>query len=80
MVSRFFQLDCPACDGVFQSFPLQILHDQERPAILLPDFMNGAYIRVIQGRRCLRLPLKTSQCLRVFCDILRQEFQGDKTT
>ena len=48
-------------------------------AVLLPDLMNRADIRMVESRGCLRLPLETSQRLGVSGDLVRQELQGDKT-
>jgi len=46
---------------------------------LLPDFVDSANVRVVQGGSRLRLALKASQGLRVVSDVVWQEFQGDKT-
>jgi hypothetical protein len=42
--------------------------------------MNGANIRVVQGRCCLAFTLKTSEGLRIARYVFRQKLQGNKTT
>jgi AAA domain-containing protein len=41
-----------------QSHPIQKFHDDKALTILLPDFMDGADIRMVQSRSRLRLSLK----------------------
>src|SRR5439155_22213983 len=55
------------------------LHCNESLAILLPDVVDRANIRMIQCGCGLRLALETGQGLRVFRDFIRQEFQRDKS-
>ena len=50
---------------MFQRHAVQKLHRNERLAILLPDVINRANIRVIQCGCGLRFALETSQGLRV---------------
>src|SRR6202034_1248927 len=63
---------------MLQRQPLQILHDDERLTILSPDFVDRADIRMIQCRSCFRFSLKSSQRLRLFGYIIRQELERDK--
>src|SRR6266851_427222 len=63
---------------MLQRHAVQKLHDQERMAVLLADFIDRADIGMVEGRRSLSLSLETSQCLGISGDIVRQEFQGDK--
>src|ERR1700674_255861 len=64
---------------MLQRQPIQKLHDEERMAVLLSNFMDRANIRVIQCRRGLGFSLEPSQCLGVFGYFIGQELQGDKS-
>src|ERR1019366_4451672 len=55
-------------------------HYDERPAFMFCDFVYGADVGMVEGRRGTRLPAKAFQHLRVFCDVFRQELQSDKAT
>ena len=69
-----------ARDAMLQRHPIQILHDDEWPAILLPDFMNSADVGVIQDRDGLRLALESGKRLRISGNIIGQELERDKAT
>jgi hypothetical protein len=43
---------------------------------VLVNFVDGADVRVVQGRSGLGFALETGQRLRVFGDFIGQEFQG----
>ena len=66
----------PGGDPVFQGPPLQTLHDDERPALVLADVVDGADVRMIQGRGRLRLTLEALAGCRVFEVGLGKELQG----
>src|SRR5882762_4463399 len=66
-------------DPMLERQPVQKLHHDEWLTILLPDFIDGADIRMVEGRGRLRLPLKASQCLGILDDIIGEKFQGDKS-
>jgi len=51
---------------MFQRHAVQKLHHNEGLTTLLPDFINGADIRMVQGGSSLGFTLKASQRLRVF--------------
>ena len=62
---------------MLQRLPFEQLHGDEVPSIELVDLMDGADVRVVQGRGGPRFPLKALNRLaiaRVFC---RQKLQGD---
>jgi len=40
------------------------------------DVINGANVRMVQRRSCLRLTLESGECLRVSSDLIWQELQG----
>ena len=64
---------------MLQRLPIKKLHGDERLPIVLPDFVNGADIRMVQCRSRLRLPLKPVQRLTIFRQIFRQKLQRHKT-
>jgi hypothetical protein len=53
-----------------QCLAVEELHRDEGPAILLAYFIDGAYVRVVEGRCCLRLALKTKEGLGVLSDVI----------
>ena len=61
--------------GSFEKF-----HHDKGMAVLLPNFVDRANIRMIQGGGGTRFTAEPLECLRVGGDILGQEFQGDETT
>ena len=63
---------------MLQRHAIQKLHGDERLAVLLADFVNGADVGMVQGRGGLGFALKTGQSLRVSGDFLGQELQGHK--
>ncbi len=74
-----FEIERPATDAMLQRHAIEELHGDERLALFIPDVVDGADVRMVQRRSCLRLTLKTRQRLRVLGDLFRQEFEGDKT-
>jgi hypothetical protein len=66
-----------APDAMLERLPLEMLHHNEISAILLPDFVNRADVRMIQRRRCACLPLKSLQRIGVARQFFRQELQGN---
>ena len=73
-----FQFQRTPCNAVLQRRALQKLHHDEGLAVLLPDLMNRADIRMVQSRGRLRLALKAGQRLGVMSNFVRQELQRDK--
>jgi hypothetical protein len=65
--------------AVLEGHPVQKFHDDEWLATVLADLVNGANVRVVQGRCRLRLSLETGQRLGVFCNLIRQELQCNKS-
>ena len=66
-----------APDTMLERLPLEMLHHNEVPAILLPDLVNRADVRVIQRRRGACFPLKSLQRIWIARQFLGQELQGD---
>src|SRR6266852_9981882 len=64
-------------DAMLQHDAVQKLHGNESLAILLPDVVDRANIRMIQRGCGLRLPLETSQGLSVSGNLLRQKLESD---
>src|SRR6266849_6563962 len=64
---------------VFQGLTIQKLHRDERPAILLVNLVDGANVRMVQGRRGSRFPLEAAQCPRVSSYVIRKELQCDES-
>src|SRR5215472_2260422 len=65
-----------ATDLYLEGVWLQILHGDKWPLAMLPYFVHGADVRVVQrgGRACLSL--KSFENLRIARHLLRQELQG----
>ena len=68
----------PAGDAMLQRYAVEKLHCEKGMAILLPDFVDGADIRMVERRSRPRLALEPRQGLRVFDHLIGKELQGDK--
>src|SRR5438309_7596036 len=66
------------CNAVFQSHPVQKLHDNERLTFMLSNLMYYADIGMAERRGGLCFALETGQRLLVFGQVFGQEFQGNK--
>ena len=66
-----------APDTMLERLPFEMFHHDEEPAILLPDLVNRADVRVIQRRRGACLPLKSLQRIRIARQFFGQKLQGD---
>src|SRR3984893_10714528 len=47
---------------------------------MLADLVDGADVRMVQGRSCTGFAPETLQSLRILRDIIGQELEGDKAT
>ena len=65
-------------NAVLERHAIEKFHDDKRHSILLVDLMDGANIRMIQGRRGFGFALKSAQSLRIFGDIVGEEFESDE--
>ncbi len=57
----------------------QQFHGDESPGVDFINFVDGADVRVVQGRCGLGFTAETLQSLGVLGEFFRQEFQGYKT-
>ena len=63
--SRRLDLQRPPRDAVLQRHAIQKLHGDERLAVLLADFVDGADVGMVQGRSGSSFALEAVQGLRV---------------
>ena len=68
-----FGFERTPCDAVLQGHAIEELHRDERMAIVLADFVNRADVGMVQGRGCLRFPVKAFQGAGVFSQLLRKK-------
>ncbi len=73
-LQQLLHLQGPSADQVFQGLPLHVLHDDESIPVQLVNFVDGTDVGMIQRRRSFCLEPKTTQCLRIFRNIIGQEF------
>src|ERR1051326_8468947 len=64
---------------ISESFPVDVLHDEEVTTILSADVVQYAYVRVIQAGDDLRFALKALATNGVGRDIGRENLDGDCT-
>lgn len=64
--------------GATFASPKSSIHNDEGFAVLLPDFVNRADIRMIRRQGSFRFAPKTRQCLGIFSDFIGQEFHRYK--
>ncbi len=67
-----------AGNAVLQCLPIEKLHDDEGPSVLVINLMDGTNVCMIQGRGGFGLALQAANCLRVSGDIVGKELQRDK--
>jgi len=67
-----------ALNVLLECLAFQELHRDEVPAFVIVDVVNGADVRVIQGRSGLRFALESLQDMAVSRQLFRQELQGDR--
>jgi hypothetical protein len=65
-------------DAMLQRQPIQKFHGDERFTVLVVNFVDGADVRMIQGRSRLGFALKAAECLRVFGYVVGEELEGHK--
>ena len=61
---------------VFESRAIEQFHDEERAAVLFANFVEGANIRVVEGRSRPGFAAKAFERLRVASELVRQEFDS----
>ena len=67
-----------ASNAMAQGDTVKKLHNDKGPPGFFADLIDGAYIGMIESRRCLRFSLEASQGLRVMDDIIGKKFESDK--
>ena len=75
-----FRVHRPPIDAMFQRHAIEKLHGDERLALLVVNFMDGADVGMIQGRGGLGFALEAGERLRVSGDILGKELESDKAS
>jgi hypothetical protein len=65
-------------DAVLQGQPVEKFHGDERFAVLLVNFVDGADVGMVQSRGGLPFTLEARQGLGIFSNLVRQKLQGDK--
>ncbi len=65
-------------DAVLQRQPVQKFHGDERFAVLLVNFVDGADVGMVQSGGGLRFALEARQRLGIFSNLVGQELEGDK--
>src|ERR1700730_17274629 len=65
--------------AMLERHPVQELHHDERTIDVPADFVNGADIRMVEGRGGTRLAAETFQDLRVLLQIVGQKLQRNET-
>ena len=76
-LDKHIHLQGVLADALLESLPLQQFHGDEIAAVGLPDLIDGADVRVIQGRGGPGLALEALQRRRVFFQLSGQELQSD---
>jgi hypothetical protein len=77
---KSFHLQRTPRNAVLQRHAVEKLHDDERLTFVPADFMNGADIWMVQGRRSASLSTETLQRLRVLRNFLREKFESDEAS
>src|SRR5712692_9495030 len=64
-------------DAVLQRLPFQKLHDDEGPAFIFADVVDGADVGVVEGGGGARFALEALERLAIARKLLGQKLQGD---
>jgi len=76
-VEHGLQFHSMAADALLQALAVQLLHHDERMAVVVLDAVDGADVGMVELRCGARLASKTLQRLGVMSQILWDELQGD---
>src|SRR5580704_3782561 len=63
---------------MLQGLPVQKLHGDEKTSVMFADFVDGADVGMIKGRRGAGFAAETFQRQAVLRDIFGKELEGDK--
>src|SRR5437868_6948314 len=72
------EVERTVADQVFESLPLEILHGDEGAAVLFPNVINRADVRMIQARGGLSFAAKAGEQMLVGSDVLGKELERDE--
>ena len=78
-VQKLVQLEWLGGNSVLQRLTFQVLHDNERLALVFADIINSADVRVVKGRGGSSFPLKALQGLMIPGQVRGQELEGHET-
>ena len=78
-IEQAVEFERAAVDHVLQCGAIEKFHGDERLAILFANIVDGANVRMVQRRGCLRFALEAPQGLRVAGDFVGKKFQSDET-
>ncbi len=77
-VQEFCRLQGLAGDAMLQGIALEILHHNERLAMVFADFVDGADVRMVEGGSSPSFALEACQSLTIAAPGLGEEFEGDE--
>ena len=63
---------------IFQRYTIHVLHGDERLAVVAPNFVDGADIRMVERRCASRFTAKAFERLRVLRCAFGEKLQSDK--
>jgi hypothetical protein len=72
------QLGRPRDEEVFEGDAFEEFHGDKAASLVLPDFVNGADVGMVQSLGGTRLPAEALQGEGVPGQLIGKEFQGDK--
>jgi hypothetical protein len=78
-IEQVVQFHRAAGDGVLQSLAVEKFHRDEGFAVRFANIVNRADVGMVQGGGGLGFSLETREGLRIFRDVVWQEFQRDET-
>ena len=78
-VERGLEIKRAPGDALPQRAPLEQLHHDERPALVLVDVVDGADVRMVQRRRRAGFAAEALERLAILRRRVRQELEGDET-
>src|ERR1700732_1932463 len=67
-----------AGDAFLQRLPVETLHRNKRLTAVFPDLVDGANVRMVQGRGGLRLAVEALQRLRICREPVGEKLQGNE--
>jgi hypothetical protein len=77
-IKSFLHFERLAANLMLERLPFEQFHSDEGPAAFLANVMNGADIRMIEGRRRLGLAAETFQGLRIPRKLVGKKLKRDE--